>query len=157
MRIAAMHRRLRFTGPAALAAVAIAASPVAGSAADVPETPVSFRTDVMAVLSKSGCNMGVCHGNKFGKGGFKLSLRGEDPAWDFQVLSRDQSGRRVNAMEPDQSLALLKPTMQVPHEGGRRFALTSPEFQILRRWIAAGMPDDRESAPFLRELAVEPH
>ena len=25
---------------------------------------VSFRNDVMAVLSKAGCNAGTCHGNK---------------------------------------------------------------------------------------------
>ena len=100
--------------------------------------------------------MGVCHGNKFDKGGFKLSLRGEDPAWDFAVLSRDQTGRRINPLEPDQSLALLKPTMQVPHEGGRRFARSSPEYGILRRWIAAGMPADAPGAPALKELVAEP-
>src|SRR5688572_28125414 len=38
------------------------------------EGPVSFRNDVMAVLSKAGCNLGTCHGNANGKGGFKLSL-----------------------------------------------------------------------------------
>jgi len=125
-------------------------------AGEAAEPLVSFRNDVMAVLSKAGCNLGVCHGNKFGKGGFKLSLRGEDPAWDFAVLSRDQTGRRVNRLEPDQSLALLKPTMQVPHEGGRRFAVASPEYQILGRWIAAGLPSDASSAPSLRDLVVEP-
>ena len=87
MRTSPEHRRFSFAGWAALAAAV--AFPRAGSAADVTDTPVSFRTDVMAVLSKAGCNMGVCHGNKFGKGGFKLSLRGEDPAGDFAVLSRD--------------------------------------------------------------------
>ena len=39
----------------------------------------SFSADVMAVLSKAGCNAGTCHGNQNGKGGFKLSLRGQDP------------------------------------------------------------------------------
>ena len=39
----------------------------------------SFRNDVMAVLAKAGCNAGACHGNKNGKGGFKLSLRGAGP------------------------------------------------------------------------------
>ena len=38
---------------------------------------ISFRNDVMAVLSKAGCNLGACHGNFNGKGGFRLSLRGE--------------------------------------------------------------------------------
>src|SRR5262245_24312684 len=110
------HRRFGFAGWAALAAVV--ACPRAGFTADVPDAPVSFRTDVMAVLSKAGCNMGVCHGNKFGKGGFKLSLRGEDPNWDLAVLSRDQTGRRINPLEPDQRIVLLKTTMQVPEEGG---------------------------------------
>src|SRR5438270_9053564 len=132
-----MHAITRFIGRTWLAAALLGALPA--QAADVSEPAVSFRTDVMAVLSKAGCNMGICHGNKFGKGGFKLSLRGEDPDWDFAVLSRDQTGRRVNPVEPEQSLTLLKPTMQVPHEGGRRFTRASPEYQILRSWIAAGL------------------
>ena len=46
---------------------------------------VSFRNDVMAVLSRAGCNAGACHGNKNGKGGFKLSLRGQYPEQDFDT------------------------------------------------------------------------
>ena len=34
------------------------------------DEPVSFRNEVMAVLSRAGCNQGVCHGNLNGKGGF---------------------------------------------------------------------------------------
>ena len=47
--------------------------------------PVSYRHDVVALLSKAGCNMGACHGNLNGKGGFRLSLRGDDPAFDLDV------------------------------------------------------------------------
>jgi hypothetical protein len=150
----ATDRRLCLAGAALIAAVA--AWPACGSAAEPADAPVAFRTDVMAVLSKAGCNLGVCHGNKFGKGGFKLSLRGEDAAWDFAVLSRDQTGRRINLLEPDQSLVLLKPTMQVPHEGGRRFNTSSLEYGILRRWIAASLPAGPPDAAALKELAVEP-
>jgi hypothetical protein len=39
--------------------------------------PISFRNEVMAVLSRGGCNQGACHGNQNGKNGFKLSLRGQ--------------------------------------------------------------------------------
>ena len=46
---------------------------------------ISFRNDVMAVLSKAGCNAGQCHGNANGKAGFKLSLRGQDPDWDYNA------------------------------------------------------------------------
>src|SRR5260370_30984975 len=87
---------------------------------------IRFRNDVMAVLSKAGCNQGVCHGNQNGKNGFKLSLRGEDPAWDYSALTRDMLGRRVNKNHPTESLILLKPTTAVPHEGGKRFAVDSP-------------------------------
>src|SRR5947209_17849142 len=79
---------------------------------------VSFRNDVMAVLSKAGCSAGTCHGNKNGKGGFKLSLRGQEPDVDYVTLTRDLFARRIDPMEPQQSLILLKPTTQVAHEGG---------------------------------------
>jgi len=116
----------------------------------------SFRRDVMAVLSHSGCNMGTCHGNAKGKGGLKLSLRGDDPAGDFAVLTRDLASRRANVAEPDASLLLLKPTMQIAHQGGQRFAADSLEYSILRRWIAAGMPDDSPDAVTVTGLTVEP-
>src|SRR5687768_3887824 len=115
----------RFSPPVLLLALALGV-PLAAIASAADRPAVSFRNDVQAVLSKAGCNMGVCHGNKNGKGGFKLSLRGEDSAFDFAVLTRDLSGRRTNPLEPDQSLVLRKPTMQLPHEGGRRFDADSP-------------------------------
>ena len=84
---------------------------------------VEFRTDVMAVLSKAGCNAGTCHGNAMGKGGFKLSLRGQDPDLDWLALAREQGGRRVNMVEPEQSLTLMKALGAIAHEGGQRFDL----------------------------------
>src|SRR5437773_12058622 len=97
---------------------------------------ISFRNDVMAVLSKAGCNAGACHGNANGKAGFKLSLRGQDPDLDYYALTRDQFGRRTDSMDPSRSLILLKPTARVAHEGGKRFTQDSWEFETLRRWIA---------------------
>lgn len=117
---------------------------------------VSFRNDVMAVLSKAGCNAGTCHGNKSGKGGLKLSLRGDDPAGDYLTLTRNLGNRRVNPIDPEQSLLLLKPTMSVPHQGGRRFEPSDPEFRILRDWIAAGSPGPSDVEPGLTCLNVEP-
>src|SRR5436309_9674188 len=89
--------------------------------------PPSFRNEVMAVLSKAGCNQGACHGNQNGKNGFKLSLRGQDPAFDLEVLRHGMLGRRVNALRPEESLVLLKATAAAPHEGGKRFPADSPE------------------------------
>src|SRR3954464_13197745 len=97
-----------------------------------PEVPkeVSFRNDVMAVLAKAGCSAGTCHGNKNGKGGFKLSLRGQDPELDYISITRDLAGRRINPVAAEESLVLLKPTMDVPHEGGLRFDKGSDEYQL---------------------------
>ena len=121
-----------------------------------PAAQVSFRNEVMAVLSKGGCNSGPCHGNQNGKAGFKLSLRGEDPEFDHRALTRDLFARRVNLDQPAQSLMLLKPTTELAHEGGQRFHTNSPEYAILSRWIAEGAPDDQATAAKLERLTVTP-
>jgi hypothetical protein len=116
--------------------------------------PVSFRTEVVPVLSRAGCNQGACHGNLNGKGGFKLSLRGEDPAADLITLSRGMHARRADPLKPDESLMLRKPSGQAPHEGGPRFSAGSSEYRILRDWIAGGCLDDKPAR--LVRLAVTP-
>jgi hypothetical protein len=110
----------------------------------------------MAVLSRAGCNQGICHGNLNGRGGFKLSLRGQDFEFDRAALTRDSLGRRANTQNPEASLFLLKATGQVAHEGGPRFALSSDEYRILRGWIAAGAPLDPPDMPTLDSLSVTP-
>ncbi|MDR3634851.1 MAG: DUF1549 and DUF1553 domain-containing protein [Isosphaeraceae bacterium] len=135
-----------------------------GYAVDVPiqvqrassVRPVSYRLDVSAVLSKAGCNMGACHGNLNGKGGFKLSLRGDDPRLDWVSLTHDTFARRTDPGAPARSLVLLKPTGQVPHEGGIRFNASSPEAAVLKEWVAQGAHDDEASAPRLKRLSVFP-
>src|SRR5438105_13753856 len=125
------------------------------AATPIPQK-VSFYNDIMPVLAKSGCNAGGCHGNKNGKGGFKLSLRGQDPDIDYDTLTRDLAGRRANLLDPDRSLILLKPTTQIPHEGGVRFRTDSLEYRILRAWIDAGQPRDGATTPRLQKLEVTP-
>ncbi len=126
------------------------------SAATNAAERVSFRNDVQAVLSKAGCNQGTCHGNANGKGGFKLSLRGEDNDYDFNILSREVFARRVNPFDPDQSLVLLKATMAVAHEGGLRFSKDSAEYSTLRRWIADGLATDAPGTPVVTRIEVSP-
>src|SRR4051812_9263119 len=99
---------------------------------------VLFRRDVMAVVSKAGCNLGSCHGNASGKGGLKLSLRGQDPDLDWLAFTHDQGGRRVNFIQPENSLILLKSTAALAHEGGQRFNQDSPEYAIFMRWLRDG-------------------
>jgi hypothetical protein len=75
-----------------------------------------------------------------------LSLFGHDPARDFLALTRGSFGRRVDVIEPDRSLVLLKPTGQVPHDGGQRFAPNSWEYRVIRDWIAQGAGRDARPA-----------
>jgi hypothetical protein len=120
------------------------------------ERAPSFGTDIAPLLSKAGCNMGACHGNLNGKGGFRLSLRGDDPSFDFVSLTRDQSGRRLNRLMPAESLILQKPTGAIPHEGGMRFNRDSPEASVLSAWIAAGADFDRTGGARVNRLTVFP-
>jgi hypothetical protein len=122
----------------------------------VAEPPVSFSEQVMPILAKAGCNAGACHASQYGKGGFKLSVFGFAPQEDHQAIVRDGLARRVNFLEPGRSLLLLKPTLGVPHEGGRRFAAGSVDYQVLQRWLASGAPGPAADAPAVTALQVLP-
>lgn len=110
--------------------------PVQIESATVPE--IGFVRDVAPVMSKAGCNAGTCHGSAKGKNGFKLSLRGYDPEFDYQALVNDVSGRRFNRVDVDQSLMLQKPTAEVPHEGGQVLKPGSREHRLFREWLNQG-------------------
>lgn len=116
---------------------------------------VDFNTDVIAALSKAGCNQGSCHGSPQGKNGFRLSLRGFDPELDFMTLTHEEHGRRTNSAAADESLILKKGLNEVPHQGGRRFRKTDPEYQILRAWIDAGCQPSPTPPPLPRN-ATDP-
>ncbi len=116
--------------------------------------PVEFRRDVIAALSRAGCNQGACHGSPQGKNGFRLSLRGADPDLDLVTLTRETGGRRVSPQNPDDSLILLKGSGRVPHQGGRLFGPSDPAYRVIAAWVAAGCPD---SAPAgLVRLEIQP-
>jgi hypothetical protein len=117
--------------------------------------PVSFRNEVIASLNVGGCNMGACHGTPSGKNGFKLSLRGYDPASDFIQLTRDVLGRRTER-QGDASLLILKGLGRVPHEGGARFPASSVAAQTLSRWFAEGLQDDDPKLASLSRVEVLP-
>lgn len=116
----------------------------------------SFRNHVQSVLTKAGCNMGSCHGAGAGKNGFYLSLRGYNDEADWIALTRNAGGRRLNPADPGRSLLLLKATGTLPHKGGKRFDVGSPEYQTLAGWIAAGAPPPRETDARLVRLQVLP-
>ena len=102
--------------------------------------PVDFHNQVVPIFTKLGCNGGGCHGKAAGQAGFKLSLLGFEPEEDYEHLVLESRGRRLFPAVPDQSLLLLKAVNASPHGGGQRMELDSPEYRLLRRWIAGGMP-----------------
>jgi hypothetical protein len=116
----------------------------------------SFRNDVIPMMTKIGCNSGACHGALAGKGGFKLSLRGYAPEVDHFVMTRQALSRRVDLVEPAQSLVLLKPTMSINHGGGQKLEVGSSDFQILADWIASGAPGPKPDDPQIQRLEVLP-
>ncbi len=131
------------------------AVPVAVAAMDAA-TPVSFRREVVAAMNVGGCNMGACHGTPSGKNGFKLSLRGFDPAADFLQLTREQFGRRADPLNPDASLVLLKGLGRLPHEGGARFTATAYPTEMIRAWLTTGTKDDEPTLSPVVSLEVTP-
>ncbi len=110
------------------------------AAAASADEPPPFRTRILPVLTKAGCNAGACHGAATGQGGFKLSLLGYDPEEDHERITRELGGRRVDVAHPDESLVLLKSSGRVEHEGGRKLRRGSDGYDLVRHWIAAGAP-----------------
>ena len=119
-------------------------------------TPVAFHTEVLAALTKSGCNMGACHGSPSGKGGFRLSLRGYDPKLDALTLRGEFFSRRANILAPDQSLLLRKPLMEVAHGGGKRLKRGGATHSVLRTWIAEGMQTGSRTTANLERIQILP-
>jgi hypothetical protein len=112
---------------------------LAASAASAADR-LDFRTSVLPVLTKAGCNAGACHGAATGQGGFKLSLLGYDPEEDYLRITRERRGRRIDLEAPEESLVLRKPLRALPHRGGRRIQPGSSAEEALLRWLRAGAP-----------------
>jgi hypothetical protein len=146
------------TGTADITVTAAGKAAVVKVAVKLParEPPVSFRQDVMPVLSKGGCNAGACHGYSLGKNGFKLSLRGSDPADDYTWITDEFFERRVNRHNPPASLILAKPLGDVPHEGGVRFPRGGLLHQNLLCWVREGVRSDLDDPVRLVSIEIHP-
>ena len=115
-----------------------------------------FLRDVAPILDKKGCSVAACHGKFGGRGGLQLSLLTLTPSDDFEPIVRGGRGRRVNLLEPEKSLLLMKATNKTAHTGGERFSEKSPEYKTIRDWIAAGAPFDEAVDATLSKLTVTP-
>ena len=118
--------------------------------------PVRFGTEVVPVLTRLGCNSGGCHGKATGQNGFRLSLLGFEPEFDYEAIVRESRGRRLFPAAAEQSLLLLKGTAQMPHGGGKRLDAGSDDYQILLQWIREGASPPRSDDPQLERIELTP-
>ncbi len=118
--------------------------------------PVTFERDVIPILTRAGCNAGACHGKARGQNGFALSLLSYDPDFDYHAIASEGRGRRVFPGNPDASLLLQKASARVSHGGGKRLDPASAGYDILRRWLAAGLPRTPPGAPVVERITVDP-
>ncbi len=130
--------------------------PSAKRPADTIHAPISFLNQVEPILTRAGCNQGSCHGSQFGKGGYKLSLAGYDPDFDYESTVLQLRGRRINRAEPSRSLFLAKPSLTVAHAGGMRLPQQSADYQTLLRWIKDSVARPNPKDPKIISLVVSP-
>jgi hypothetical protein len=109
------------------------------------DDPLAYDREISSLLTRTGCNLGTCHGNLHGKGGLRLSLRGDDPPFDHHRLAREFAQRRIDLWAPDESLMLRKATGRLAHQGGVRFEVDSTEYRWIHQWIESGAPASRAS------------
>ena len=122
----------------------------ATSAAEV----IDFDTDVVPLLSKAGCNAASCHGSAAGQAGFRLSLFGGDPNFDYRSIVNELEGRRVNQVTPIASLLLAKPTGQLDHGGGEVLEPDGEAVRVIAQWVEEGA--HRKNLRHLERLMVTP-
>lgn len=147
-----LHRCLRRV---MIVLLAVTFAPTAFCDDDRPN--VSFVNDVIPVLTKAGCNAGVCHAKAGGgQNGFQLSLLGFEPQDDYEHLVKEDRGRRLFPAAPEHSLLLMKASGKMPHGGGVRVPADSENYSLLLNWIRQGAAYDAESAPQLTAIEVQP-
>ncbi|MBN4060944.1 DUF1553 domain-containing protein [bacterium AH-315-I18] len=131
------------------------------SFANAQNNNIFFDRDIMPIFTQAGCNAAACHGSANGQGGFALSLFASDPAADFQAITREANGRRVNRVEPKNSLLLLKATGQIKHQSNRKLnPKLNPKslaYLQLLAWLQNNAPRDPQKQPKFESLIVSPN
>lgn len=117
---------------------------------------ISFRNDVLPILTRAGCSGGSCHAKAGGQNGFQLTVFSYDPRADYEEITQDTRGRRIFPGAPGQSLLLQKATQSIDHEGGQRFTKDSDFYKTLFDWIAQGAPYKVENEPTLAQIGLSP-
>lgn len=156
----AMFPRL-FGGAVCVALTLLLSSRANAAPFELPDGRVLPRVDfdrhVHALLNKLGCNAGGCHGNEQGKGSFFLSLFSGSPAKDYEEIVRGSRGRRLNFIEPDASLLLVKAVGGLDHGGGMRVLPGSWEYRLVRQWIKEGAERPEQNPVVRLEVTPQEH
>ncbi len=84
----------------------------------------------------------------------RLSLFGYDFKADRETLMKDKTGR-VDLLDAGASKILAKPTLAMPHKGGKRFDPDGWQYRLIERWIEGGAKGVEKVAHFER-LEVTP-
>jgi Protein of unknown function (DUF1549)/Protein of unknown function (DUF1553) len=150
-----------------LPAVLLAATAVPSSGGDViapinqrfksanaKEVP-DFRSHLIPMMGKLGCNGRACHGSFQGRGGFRLSLFGYDFKADHEAMTKGEKPR-VNLAKPDESLVIRKPSSDLIHEGGQRYKKGSWEHHVFKRWVEGGAKGAAENHADFLGLDITP-
>lgn len=119
----------------------------------------SFRRLVIPMFARVGCSARECHGSFQGRGGFQLSLFGSEWDADYLQITQKKGGEdevRINPSDPEKSLILLKPTLQVHHKGKERFKKDSWQYNAILKWIQNGAKNDADQTGELQRLEVTP-
>jgi len=117
---------------------------------------INFENDIVPLLTRYACNSSGCHGKAEGQNGFKLSVFGFDAQADYDALTKETRGRRVFPASAEHSLLLQKATGTVPHGGGARMVVGGREYELIRAWIAAGVPFGSDSDPRVASIQLTP-
>jgi hypothetical protein len=120
---------------------------------DVKEVP-DFQRHVLPMMGRLGCNTRACHGSFQGQGGLRLSLFGYDFKADRETLLKPGTGR-VTLDDPEGSEILMKPTLAMPHKGGKRMEADGWQYRLFKRWIEGGAKGVEKESHFER-LEVTP-
>ena len=119
----------------------------------------SFRKHVIPLLARLGCSARECHGSFQGRGGFQLSLFGSEWDEDFIQLTQKKGNEdetHINPTEPEKSLIILKPTLQMKHKGKERYKKDSWQYNLILTWIRNGAKNDAEKTGELQRLEAIP-
>ncbi len=127
---------------------------VTGNAQD--EQRFQFAHRISPLLAKAGCSAAECHGGATGQGGFKLSLFADDPQLDYEAITQELDGRRIDLLNPEQSLFLKKPMRNgLKHKGGRLIREDDSLHKALVAWIENGAPYQQGATELLTDLSLK--